>query len=66
MVMKLYSHAISVSAQRVICVLVEKHVPFEIIEVDILKGEHKEPAYKEMQPWGLLPVLVSLFYKHYL
>ncbi|KAJ3982104.1 glutathione S-transferase III [Lentinula detonsa] len=57
MVLKLYSHGISTSAQRVICVLVEKKVPFEIIEVDIVKGEHKEPAYKEMQPWGLLPVL---------
>ncbi|KAJ3737837.1 glutathione S-transferase III [Lentinula guzmanii] len=57
MVLKLYSHGISTSAQRVICVLVEKNVPFEIIEVDIVKGEHKEPAYKEMQPWGLLPVL---------
>ncbi|KAJ3992942.1 glutathione S-transferase III [Lentinula boryana] len=61
MVLKLYSHGISTSAQRVICVLVEKKVPFEIIEVDIVKGEHKEPAYKEMQPWGLLPVLVSYF-----
>ncbi|KAJ4491268.1 glutathione S-transferase III [Lentinula edodes] len=57
MVLKLYSNAISTSAQRVICVLAEKKIPFEIVEVDILKGENKQPAYKEMQPWGLLPVL---------
>ncbi|KAJ4470447.1 glutathione S-transferase III [Lentinula aciculospora] len=57
MVLKLYSHEISTSAQRVVCVLIEKRVPFEIVEVNFLKGEHKEPAYKEMQPWGLLPVL---------
>ncbi|KAJ3710852.1 glutathione transferase [Lentinula raphanica] len=57
MVLKLYSSTISTSAQRVVCVLAEKQIPFEVVEVDILKSENKEPAYKEMQPWGLLPVL---------
>ncbi|KAG6834864.1 hypothetical protein H0H93_006838, partial [Arthromyces matolae] len=32
-------------------------VPFELIVVELGKGEHKSPAYLEKQPFGQIPVL---------
>ncbi|KIJ25755.1 hypothetical protein M422DRAFT_273275 [Sphaerobolus stellatus SS14] len=41
-------------------VLKEKKVPYELIPVDLSKGEQKKPEYLETkQPFGLVPVLVD-------
>ncbi|KAJ7241622.1 glutathione S-transferase [Mycena rebaudengoi] len=35
----------------------ELKVPFELIEVKIMEGEHKTPAYLEKQPFGQIPYI---------
>ncbi len=58
MVLKLYGFAASTCTQRVATVLVEKKVPFELVNVDWeSKGEHKAEAFVKMQPFGQVPVL---------
>ncbi|KAG5634673.1 hypothetical protein H0H81_001136 [Sphagnurus paluster] len=53
MTLKLYGTRV----QRVITVLNEKGVPFELIEVDLMKGEHKAPQFLEKQPFGQVPYI---------
>jgi len=55
MVLKLYGFPLS----SVATVLHEKKIPFEFVQVDIKKGEHKSPAHLEKQPFGQVPYLVS-------
>jgi glutathione S-transferase len=57
MVLKLYGHPNSTCGLRVAVVLHEKKVPFEFVSIDVLKGEHKQPAYLAKQPFGQVPVL---------
>jgi glutathione S-transferase len=58
MVLKLYGMSISTCTRRVATVLHEKKVPFELIEVDLTTGAHKQPAYLEKQPFGQVPYIV--------
>lgn len=39
MILKLYGYSISTGTQRVAVVLHEMNVPFELIPVDLMKGE---------------------------
>ncbi|KAG6897266.1 hypothetical protein C0992_002918 [Termitomyces sp. T32_za158] len=57
MVLKLYGSPRSTCTQRVVTVLLEKQVPFEVIAVDLAQGEHKSPAYLEKQPFGQIPYI---------
>ncbi|KAG6877618.1 hypothetical protein C0993_005622 [Termitomyces sp. T159_Od127] len=57
MVLKLYGSPHSTCTKRVATVLLEKQVPFEIIAIDLAKGEHKSPAYLEKQPFGQIPYI---------
>ncbi|KAG6820933.1 hypothetical protein H0H93_009169 [Arthromyces matolae] len=57
MVLKLYGYPVSTSTQRVAIVLIEKQVPFELVVVDLNKGEHKTPAHLEKQPFGQIPYI---------
>ena len=63
MTLKLYGYFIASGTQRVAVVLHEKNVPFELIPIDLTKGEQKSPEVKKYQPFGLTPyiVLVPLF-----
>lgn len=54
---KLYGMAMSTCTRRVRCVLEEMSLPYELILVDIAKGEHKQPAHLSIQPFGQVPVL---------
>ncbi len=54
---KVYGHAKATCTQRVLILLEELELKYEFIEVDIAAGEQKEPAYKEMQPFGKVPVV---------
>ncbi|KAJ6597566.1 glutathione S-transferase [Mycena vulgaris] len=56
-ILKLYGASQTTSTRRVGTVLHEAKVPFELIEVDLRRGEHKTPAYLEKQPFGLIPYL---------
>lgn len=55
---KLYGSPLSTCTRRVAVVLKEKGVPYELISIDLSKGEHKKPDYIDnFQPFGQVPVL---------
>ena len=55
MVLKLYGSAMSTS--RVLVTILEKQLPYELIFIDIAKGEQKSDEYMKLQPFGKVPVL---------
>jgi glutathione S-transferase len=57
MVIKVHGPVIATCTKRVLVVLEEKNVPYELIEVDVPGGEHKKPAYVTNQPFGLVPYI---------
>ena len=46
---KVYGPPLSTAVSRVLVTLLEKDVPFQIIPVDMSKGEHKKPDYLKIQ-----------------
>ena len=54
---RLYHHPISGHAHRVRLFLSLLSLPFEAVEVDLLKGEQKRPEYLAMNPFGQVPVI---------
>jgi glutathione S-transferase len=58
MVLKLYGAPYSTCTRRVSTVLHEKKIPFELVVVDLKKGEHKAAATLANQPFGQLPYIV--------
>lgn len=40
-------------------VMQELGIPFELVMVDTASGEHQRPAYRKLNPNGLIPVLVD-------
>ncbi|KAF7347368.1 Glutathione S-transferase [Mycena venus] len=56
-ILKFYGDTLSTSTRRVGTVLYEAKVPFEFIQIDRSKGEHKTPAYLEKHPFGQLPYI---------
>lgn len=57
---KLYGMAMSTCTRRVRCVLEEMGLPYELILVDLAKGEHKQAAHLSRQPFGQVPVLEDI------
>ncbi|KAF9523135.1 glutathione S-transferase-like protein [Crepidotus variabilis] len=57
MVLKLYGVAGWGSTNRILVILREKGVPYELHEVDTKNKEHKSAAFREKQPFGLTPYL---------
>jgi maleylpyruvate isomerase len=55
---KLYTASLSQNAVRPELALLEKGIPFERVEVDLLAAEHKRPAYGEITPRRQVPTLV--------
>ncbi|PPD68626.1 hypothetical protein GOBAR_DD34499 [Gossypium barbadense] len=55
MVVKVYGSAFA-CPKRVIACLIEKEIEFETVPVDFLKGEHKDPEFLKLQPFGTIPV----------
>lgn len=56
MVVKVYGPHCA-SAKRVLVCLVEKEIEFEVVPINVLKGEHKDPEYLKLQPFGNVPVI---------
>ncbi|KAJ7067524.1 thioredoxin-like protein [Mycena amicta] len=57
MVLRLYGMTFSSNTRRVACTLIEKQVPFELVNIDLAGGENKSPAYLEKQPFGQVPYI---------
>lgn len=56
---KLYGMSVSTCTRRCQMALEEKNVAYELINVDLMKGEHKQPEFLTKQPFGKIPVLVD-------
>ncbi|KAI5117693.1 hypothetical protein M0805_007762 [Coniferiporia weirii] len=60
MVLKLYGTRFSTYTQNVIVTLKELNVPYELVPVNMLAGEHRSEDYlATTQPFGQFPVLVE-------
>ncbi|RZC56811.1 hypothetical protein C5167_015670 [Papaver somniferum] len=57
MVVKVYGSATASASRRVLSCLIEKNVEFEVIPVDLMKGEHKQPEFLKLQPFGVVPAI---------
>lgn len=55
--MKIYGHPMSTCTQKALVVCAEKGHDVEVVVIDLMKGEHKQPAFLEKQPFGVVPVL---------
>ena len=55
--LKLYRHPLSGHCHRVESFLSILGVPYELVEVDLLKGENKQAAFREKNQLGQVPVL---------
>lgn len=53
----LYHYSMSGSSQKLRLVLAEKDLSWEGHIVDLLKGDHHGPAYREINPAGFVPTL---------
>jgi glutathione S-transferase len=56
---KLYDFPTSPNCQRVKVVLGEKKLPYEVVPVDLKKGEQKKPDYLKLNPYGKVPVIID-------
>ncbi|KAL5561511.1 hypothetical protein UlMin_031258 [Ulmus minor] len=57
MVLKLYGMALVASCTRVIVCLHEKGLDFQLLPVDLLAFQNKQPDFLTKNPFGLAPVL---------
>jgi glutathione S-transferase len=55
--MKVYGHPMSTCTRKVLTTLVETNTPYELVLVDLMKGDHKSPEHMARQPWGKVPTL---------
>ncbi|CAI7882969.1 unnamed protein product [Closterium sp. NIES-54] len=55
---KIYGLKLSTCTKRVLVALEEKNVTdYDLVTVDVFKGEHKSAEFKKKQPFGVIPVL---------
>jgi len=55
--MKLYTHPVSTTSRPVMQFIADNNIPVDMQIVDILKGEHHQPAYSDINPSRLIPML---------
>ncbi len=55
--MKLFSYGSAPNPRRVKIFLAEKGIPYELVQVDLMKGEQRTPEFLKKNPSGKLPVL---------
>lgn len=55
MVLKLYGSAMATA--RVLVIILEKELPYELHLIDILKGQQKSADFMKLQPFGKVPAL---------
>lgn len=57
--LKLYGFSMSPNTRRALFALEEHGLPYEMVAVDLMKGEQKAPAYLALNPTGRVPTLVD-------
>lgn len=55
--LKLHHHPFSTYSRRVRIALIEKNIPAELVEVDMVARAHRSPAYLALNPYGRVPTL---------
>ena len=55
--MKLYMHPVSTTSRPVMQFIADNKLAVRMQVVDMLKGEHYEPAYSKINPNHLMPML---------
>lgn len=55
--LRLHGHELSGNSYKVRLLLELLGVPYEWVRVDLMKGEHKRPAFLALNPFGQVPVL---------
>jgi glutathione S-transferase len=55
--MRLYYHPFSTNARRAVITAIELAAPVELVLVDLVKREHRQPAFLARNPAGRVPVL---------
>jgi glutathione S-transferase len=55
--MKLHYHPFSTYSRRVRIALIEKNIPADLVEVDMVARAHRSPAYLALNPYGRVPTL---------
>jgi glutathione S-transferase len=55
--MKLYSYGTAPNPRKVKIFLAEKGLQYDLVEMDMMKGDHKTPDFLAKNPSGKLPVL---------
>jgi glutathione S-transferase len=58
MVLKLFGYGFPTCTRLVGAVLREKKIPFQMITIDLLKGEQKSSGVMAHQPFGQVPFIV--------
>lgn len=56
---QLYNHEISGNCYKVRLMLSLLELEYELVAVDLMKGEHKYPQFLHLNPLGQVPVLVD-------
>ncbi|WP_066122581.1 glutathione S-transferase family protein [Geminocystis sp. NIES-3709] len=56
---KLYGHELSGNSYKVKLMLALLNLPYEWIKVDLMVGEHKQPQFLALNPFGQVPLLVD-------
>jgi glutathione S-transferase len=54
---KLHGHELSGNSYKVRLLLELLGLPYQWVRVDLMKGEHKQPAFLALNPFGQVPVL---------
>ena len=55
--LKLHHHPFSTFSRRVRIALLEKSIPCELVEVDMVARAHRNPPYLALNPYGRVPTL---------
>jgi glutathione S-transferase len=54
---KVYGNVVSPGVQRVLAILYEKELKYELVEVNMSAGDHKKEPYISLNPFGQIPAL---------
>lgn len=57
MTIKVYGHAGAACTKRVLITLHELNLPYELIKIDLGKGEQRTPDFLTKHPFGKVPYL---------
>jgi glutathione S-transferase len=55
--LKIHHHPFSTYSRRVRIALLEKRIPHELVEVDMVARQHRAPEYLARNPYGRVPTL---------